>query len=59
MFARFSFYVIVAHWFACVWYVIGREDLKNGLMHGWLPALANKTGNRIWNNPLACCHQVT
>ena len=40
-----SFYMIVAHWFACVWYVIGREDLKNGLMHGWLSALANKTSS--------------
>jgi potassium voltage-gated channel Eag-related subfamily H protein 5 len=25
-----SFFLIVAHWFACIWYVIGREDLKNG-----------------------------
>ena len=35
-----------------MWYVIGREDLKNGLMHGWLPALANKTGKMKWNKPV-------
>ena len=39
-----SFYVIVAHWFACVFYVIGREDLKNGIQYGWLWSLSNKTG---------------
>ena len=38
-----SFYMIVAHWFACVWYVIGREDIKNGNQFGWLSALANNT----------------
>ena len=39
-----SFYVIVAHWFACIFYVIGREDLKNGIQHGWLWSLSNTTG---------------
>ena len=39
-----SFYVIVAHWFACVFYVIGREDLKQGIQHGWLSELSNTTG---------------
>uniref|UniRef100_A0A0K2TNG6 Potassium voltagegated channel protein eaglike [Apis florea] n=1 Tax=Lepeophtheirus salmonis TaxID=72036 RepID=A0A0K2TNG6_LEPSM len=42
-----SFYMIVAHWFACIWYVIGREDLKNGVQYGWLSALANKTGSHF------------
>ena len=42
-----SFYVIVAHWFACVFYVIGMEDLKNGIEHGWLSKLANVTGSRF------------
>ena len=39
-----SFYTIVAHWFACIWYVIGREDLKNGIQRGWLSTLANQSG---------------
>ena len=39
-----SFYVIVAHWFACIFYVIGREDLKNGVQYGWLSSLSNTTG---------------
>lgn len=38
-----SFYMIVAHWFACIWYVIGKEDLKSGIQYGWLSTLANRT----------------
>ena len=30
LFLMLSFYMVVAHWFACVWYVIGMEDLKTG-----------------------------
>ena len=26
-------------------YVIGREDLKSGVQHGWLSSLANQTEN--------------
>lgn len=47
-----SFYVIVAHWFACVFYVIGMEDLKNGVQHGWLSKLANVTGSQFVSNIL-------
>ena len=32
LFLMLSFYMVVAHWFACVWYVIGMEDLKTGTM---------------------------
>ncbi|XP_023349841.1 potassium voltage-gated channel protein eag isoform X3 [Eurytemora carolleeae] len=39
-----SFYMIVVHWFACVWYIIGHSDLTNGVLFGWLSALGNKTG---------------
>lgn len=35
--------MIIAHWFACGWYVIGRHDLKSGNQYGWLSALANNT----------------
>ena len=37
--------MIVAHWFACVFYVIGREDLKSGVQFGWLSTLANQTNS--------------
>ena len=45
-----SFYVIVAHWFACVFYVIGREDLKNGIQYGWLSSHSNITGEPFVSN---------
>lgn len=37
------FYMIVAHWLACVWYHIGRMDAENGLRHSWLWKLGNVT----------------
>ena len=39
-----SFYLIVCHWFACFWYVIGKWDLESGVDHGWLMALGNTLG---------------
>ena len=39
-----SFYILVAHWFACIFYVIGREDLKAGVQYGWYSSLSNITG---------------
>ena len=43
LFLMLSFYMVVAHWFACVWYVIGMEDLKTGINFGWLSSLATIT----------------
>lgn len=43
LFLMLSFYMVVAHWFACVWYVIGMEDLKTGISFGWLSSLATTT----------------
>ncbi len=40
LFLMLSFYMVVAHWFACIWYVIGMEDLKTGVTFGWLTSLA-------------------
>lgn len=37
------FYMIVAHWLACIWYHIGRTDAENGLRHSWLWKLGNVT----------------
>ena len=43
LFLMLSFYMVVAHWFACIWYVIGMEDLKTGINFGWLSSLATIT----------------
>ncbi|XP_076244136.1 potassium voltage-gated channel protein ether a go-go isoform X1 [Calliopsis andreniformis] len=52
------FYMLVAHWLACVWYVtlrysIGRSDAENGVQYSWLWKLANVTQspyNYLWTN---------
>ena len=47
------FYMLVAHWLACVWYSIGRSDADNGIQYSWLLKLANTTQNPysvIWLN---------
>ncbi|XP_050441193.1 potassium voltage-gated channel protein eag isoform X2 [Adelges cooleyi] len=37
------FYMLVAHWLACIWYSIGRSDAENGMQYSWLWKLANIT----------------
>ncbi|VVC29369.1 RmlC-like jelly roll fold,PAS-associated, C-terminal,Potassium channel, voltage-dependent [Cinara cedri] len=37
------FYMLVAHWLACIWYSIGRSDAENGIQYSWLWKLANVT----------------
>ncbi|XP_022241286.1 potassium voltage-gated channel protein eag-like, partial [Limulus polyphemus] len=37
------FYMLVAHWLACIWYSIGRSDAENGFVYSWLWKLANTT----------------
>ncbi|XP_076647431.1 potassium voltage-gated channel protein ether a go-go isoform X3 [Halictus rubicundus] len=52
------FYMLVAHWLACVWYVtlrysIGRSDADNGVQYSWLWKLANVTQSPysyLWTN---------
>ncbi|XP_017768092.1 PREDICTED: potassium voltage-gated channel protein eag [Nicrophorus vespilloides] len=47
------FYMLVAHWLACIWYSIGRSDADNGVQYSWLWKLANITQNPysyIWPN---------
>jgi len=34
------FYMLVAHWLACIFYSIGNSDLHNGVEYGWLYTLA-------------------
>ncbi|KAL1506381.1 hypothetical protein ABEB36_005755 [Hypothenemus hampei] len=47
------FYMLVAHWLACIWYSIGRTDTENGVQYSWLFKLANITQSPysyIWIN---------
>ncbi|XP_063977462.1 potassium voltage-gated channel protein eag isoform X3 [Diachasmimorpha longicaudata] len=52
------FYMLVAHWLACVWYVIlrysiGRSDADGGVQYSWLWKLANVTQSPysyLWTN---------
>ncbi|XP_043798560.1 potassium voltage-gated channel protein eag isoform X9 [Apis laboriosa] len=47
------FYMLVAHWLACVWYSIGRSDADNGVQYSWLWKLANVTQSPysyLWTN---------
>jgi potassium voltage-gated channel Eag-related subfamily H protein len=37
------FYMLVAHWLACIWYSIGRNDAESGYHYGWLWKLGNLT----------------
>ncbi|XP_065205248.1 potassium voltage-gated channel protein eag isoform X2 [Planococcus citri] len=37
------FYMLVAHWLACIFYVIGRSDAENAIQYSWLWKLANLT----------------
>lgn len=47
------FYMLVAHWLACIWYSIGRSDADNGVQYSWLWKLANVTQSPyayVWSN---------
>ncbi|XP_055298065.1 potassium voltage-gated channel protein eag [Sitodiplosis mosellana] len=47
------FYMLVAHWLACIWYSIGRSDAENGVQYSWLWKLANVTQSPysyVWMN---------
>lgn len=42
-------FILLAHWLACVWYMVGVYDLKQHVYHGWIIHLANETeGARNW-----------
>ncbi|GIY32928.1 potassium voltage-gated channel protein eag [Caerostris darwini] len=45
------FYMLVAHWLACIWYSIGRSDAENGFIHSWLWKLSNTTGKHFYFKP--------
>ncbi|CAH8483487.1 unnamed protein product [Schistosoma haematobium] len=44
-------FILLAHWLACVWYLIGMHDLKDKIYHGWIIHLMNETtGPKNWSN---------
>ncbi|CAH8446589.1 unnamed protein product [Schistosoma rodhaini] len=44
-------FILLAHWLACVWYLIGMHDLKDKIYHGWIIHLMNETtGPKNWTN---------
>ncbi|KAK4473671.1 hypothetical protein MN116_003020 [Schistosoma mekongi] len=44
-------FILLAHWLACVWYLIGMRDLKDKIYHGWILHLMNETtGPKNWSN---------
>ena len=53
------FYMLVAHWLACIWYSIGRNDAENGYHYGWLWKLGNLTQVIILYYSLIFDSQIT
>lgn len=58
------FYMLVAHWLACIWYSIGRSDAENGFVHSWLWKLSNTTGKHFYyktssNSESNTTHELT
>ena len=37
-------FVLIAHWFACIWYTIGEREAKDGRLYNWLHTLAKTVG---------------
>ena len=53
-------FVLIAHWFACIWYTIGESEARAGITHGWLHQLGrvikqeyvklnNSSGGEEWS----------
>jgi len=38
-------FVLIAHWFACIWFTIGDVEAHNGVFYGWLQTLGRDIGN--------------
>ncbi|XP_065107713.1 voltage-gated delayed rectifier potassium channel KCNH8 isoform X1 [Paramisgurnus dabryanus] len=51
-----SMFALLAHWMACVWYVIGRSEIENSPGSwdiGWLHELGKRLGTPYFLSPLA------
>lgn len=57
------FYMLVAHWLACIWYSIGRSDAENGVSNAKLELTCMPTCMRacvlvclVWFNSVSCTY---
>jgi len=59
-------FVLIAHWFACVWFTIGSYEAARGIQYGWLQRLGrevdaayifiNGTDNEVViSSDMLCC----
>ena len=39
-------FVLIAHWFACIWFTIGDVEAHSGVFYGWLQTLGRDIGDR-------------
>ncbi|NWY70513.1 KCNH4 protein, partial [Erithacus rubecula] len=42
-----SMFALLAHWMACIWYVIGRKELESNDPHTWDISWLNELGKRL------------
>ena len=35
-------FVLIAHWFACIWFTIGSHEAASGVHYGWLQRLGRE-----------------
>jgi len=38
-------FVLIAHWFACIWFTIGSYEARSGVSYGWLQRLGREIGS--------------
>jgi len=38
-------FVLIAHWFACIWFTIGDFEAHSGVFYGWLQTLGRDIGD--------------
>ncbi|OON17684.1 hypothetical protein X801_06473 [Opisthorchis viverrini] len=52
-------FILLAHWLACVWYMVGMHDLQSHVYHGWILHLMNETlGERNWTDKAEVDNQL-
>jgi len=40
-------FVLIAHWFACIWYTIGDSEARKGVPYAWLQRLGREIGSLL------------
>ena len=38
-------FVLIAHWFACIWFTIGDSEARKGVHYAWLQRLGREIGS--------------